>query len=184
MKSTVSGTACGQVPEDAEGSRHMDPNTLYDKLRIKKDLVTGFSILFSRFEYALKRTPPYALGDNRGVRADWCAFAKKHEDDFDSSKPDELQEAVEYLRSEPPNKQILRNKSLGWKAVEKQNISPLKQVVDAVRRVRNNLFHGGKFPVPSEKEPGRNRKLLQSCETILWELVLLNDEVRDKVHEP
>ena len=151
-----------------------DPNDLYDNLEIKKDLVTGFSILFSRFEYALKRTDKYLGGNEKRVWANWGKFAQDHKDLFDEEKTPELKSAVEYLQKHPPKKQILKNGKLGWKDVSKQNTPLLQQVLSAIGRVRNNLFHGGKF----QTDPGRNRDLLNSCVTVLEECLSLNEEVK------
>ena len=49
----------------------MNCDELYDQLHVEKRLVTDFSILFARFEYALKRSSKYAQGDENGVKADW-----------------------------------------------------------------------------------------------------------------
>lgn len=155
----------------------MNHNDLYQYLSIEKDLTTSFSILFSRFEYALKQTGKYATGDLNGVKADWDKFARDHAQQFDPNKTSELKTAIDYLKAKPPKKQILKNGSLDWKNVPNQNIPLLKLILDAVRRVRNNLFHGGKFQNGPEEEPGRDRELLNSCITVLKECLSLNSDV-------
>lgn len=64
----------------------MNPNDLYAHLDIEKDLVTGFSIMFSRLEYALKRSSSYALEKRNGVEANWKQFAIDHEEGFNRKK--------------------------------------------------------------------------------------------------
>lgn len=157
----------------------MDYNDLYQELEIEKDLTTGFTILFSRFEYALKRTPRYALGDDKGVKADWDRFARDYNGDFNSESTPALKAAVQYLKDPPPRKQIIKNGSLDWKDVLIENTPLLKQVLDSVRRVRNNLFHGGKFPDGPVEDPGRDNQLLESCTTVLEECISLDQEVHD-----
>jgi hypothetical protein len=153
---------------------------LYRLLDIDRNLVAEFSIVFSRFEYALKRTPPYAAGDEKGVKADWDKFAKDHDALFAQDTDKELKVAVGYLQSHPPEKQILRDNKLGWQHVCQQDVPPLQNLLLSVRRIRNNLFHGGKFPIPDGPvhEPGRDTALLQSCKTVLLKSLGLNDEVR------
>jgi hypothetical protein len=163
----------------------MDPNEFYSTLGIEKDLVTGFSILFSRFEYCLKRTPGYASGNEDGVQAKWDKFASDHHRFFNPQKTKQLTEAVEFLVKQPPCKQIFNNGALDWKPVEYQKAPLLLQLVNSVKRVRNNLFHGGKFPIPtgSVEDVGRNVRLLQSSITILEECLLLNDRIREFFYE-
>ena len=160
----------------------MDHNDLYQKLSLDKDLTTGFSILFSRFEYALKRTRRYAAGDENAVKADWDKFAQDHDSQFDSERTPELKAAIEYLNGNPPKKQILKDGLLDWKNVPPQNTPLLKQVLDAVRRVRNNLFHGGKFQNGPMEDPGRDSDLLRSCITVLEECLSLNNGVREQFY--
>ena len=155
----------------------IDPNDLYEKLNVEKDLVTGFSILFSRFEYALKRRG--YVRNNRGyVEVDWTRFAVDNAKKFGLLQHDDVKAAVEYLQERPPKQQVLRDgNSLGWEDRTLQGSSPLEHVIDAIKRVRNNLFHGGKFPMQPIEEPGRNKELLESCITILWACLELDKKL-------
>lgn len=153
----------------------MNANDLYQLLEIDKELATGFSIFFSRFEYALKRTTKYAVGDENDIHAKWNEFAKDHDSDFNPERTAKLKSAVGYLQAKPPKKQILKkNGTLGWKDVHRQNTSTLEQIICSIRRVRNNLFHGGKFPDGPIEEPGRDTELLQHCIIILNECLQLD----------
>lgn len=156
----------------------MNANELYRLLEIDKDLVTGFSIFFSRFEYALKRTTRYAVGNKNDVKADWDRFARDYNSSFTPERTAKLKSSIVYLEARPPKKQIVRSGTLGWKDVRQQNTQRLQQILCAVRRVRNNLFHGGKFPDGPIEEPGRDTRLLQSCMIILEECLRLDYEVR------
>ena len=163
----------------------MNPDELYSYLGIEKDLVIGFSILFSRLEYSLKRTFDYALGNENEVQANWDKFASDHNGSFNPHRTKQLSEAVACLVKNPPCKQVLKNGVLDWKPMESQNAPPLIELICSVRMVRNNLFHGGKFPIPtgSVDDVGRNVKLLQSSITILQECLLLNDGIRGFFYE-
>jgi hypothetical protein len=161
----------------------MNPNELYGYLDIDKEAVTGFSIFFSRFEYSLKRTLGYALVRNNGVEADWNKFAKDHSAAFDTKRTPQLHEAVEYLLSQPPLKQILNDGTLDWKHTQAQRVSLLQRLTESVRRVRNNLFHGGKFPNVDVQDPGRNETLIKSCIAVLEECLLLNGDVYERFHQ-
>lgn len=160
----------------------MNASELYGLLVIDKELVAIFFIVFSRFEYALKRTIKYAKKDRYGgAMADWKKFAKNHNSAFKPEQIPELKSAVDYIHTKPPKKQVIREGVLGWEEdVEHNDTSRLEQTLCAVRRVRNNLFHGGKFPmVGPVEDPGRDTILLESCMTILEECLKLDDEVRN-----
>lgn len=151
------------------------PNDLYDYLKVDKDLVTGFSIQFSRFEYALKRAGYCKQCKN--AKPDWKRFAQEHEKLFDAKKDGKLETAVQYLRAKPPKKQVQENGKLGWQAVEKKS-AQLEQILCWIKTIRNNLFHGGKFPSGPVDEPGRDTKLLENCVAILRECLSLDKEVQ------
>jgi hypothetical protein len=160
-----------------------DPNELYAYLEIDKEAVTGFSIFFSRFEYSLKRTRGYAKPrnnkDNR-VEADWAKFARNHNADFEPQKTAQLNRAVEYLLGQPPLQQILKNEVLEWEPTPvRKNVPFLKKLIDSVKTVRNNLFHGGKFISADVLDPGRDKCLIESCMAVLKACLLLDEGVRD-----
>jgi len=155
----------------------MNYDELYDQLHIEKRLVTDFSILFARFEYALKKSR-YAEGDENGIKANWDDFAQDHDSTFKDDKTEELRSSVQYLCKQPPKKQILRNGVLDWKPVSLNNVPLLQQLVMKVRRTRNNLFHGGKFDHGLLEEPGRDSDLLLSCMIILEECLSLDEGVQ------
>jgi len=163
----------------------IDYDQLYRCLGIDEHLAAGFFIVFSRFEYALKRTPGYASESTNDVRPDWDKFANDHDARFDRGRTDELETAVDYLLNNPPEKQVLSDGVLGWKPVPGENVPLLRQLLCVVRRVRNNLFHGGKFPPPfgPVAEPGRNSALLQSCVIVLEESLSLSRRVKANFHE-
>src|SRR4030095_10590367 len=78
--------------------------------------------------------------------------------------------ACDYLTSDPPQKQIVSERSLWWKATVRGNSESIEAyILRLVRTVRNNLFHGGKYPSPfgSVSDVGRNRQLLESAITVL-----------------
>ncbi len=139
--------------------------------------------MFSRLEYALKRTPEYAVERSshtiRWVEANWIQFARDHKDDFKPKRTEQLAKAVEYLLDHPPARQILEKGVLAWEPTVAQGNSDFEKLIYSVKGVRNNLFHGGKFPIKPAKDPGRDKRLLESCNEILKECLLLNDNIRN-----
>ena len=103
-----------------------------------------------------------------------------HDNDsaFNPERTEELRHAVQYLRKQPPKKQVLTGGELDWKPVPLNNVPLLQQLLMAVRRTRNNLFHGGKFQQGLLEEPGRDRTLLLSCITVLEECLSLDEQVQ------
>ena len=99
--------------------------------------------VFARFEYALK-----AAGFHHGAgRAEpnWEKFARSIGSTLDEPDTKKLQEAVQYILEHPPKKQVIKNDKIDWYEVEPDHISRTELILLFVRRVRNNLFHGGKF---------------------------------------
>jgi len=136
----------------------------YKQLGIDRALVSRFFIVFSRLEYALKRTgsTKYARGDENWVEANWTAFASEVDSRFRPEKTAALSQAVEYIEHHPPLKQVLASHRLDFKPVVEDTGVRLNNLLLAVRRARNNLFHGGKFPDPTGpiKDPGHDKDLL------------------------
>jgi hypothetical protein len=92
------------------------------------DLVRDFFVFFSRFEYALKRAG-YFKGNEKRADADWDRFAISLRDMFDPEKSSELNSAVDYLTTRPPQKQVVRNESLTWDPVAQSNGEALPEYV-------------------------------------------------------
>lgn len=125
----------------------------------------------------------YALGKKNGVVADWEKFARDHDKSFDRERTEDLDTAVEYLLHEPPLKQVLNNGALDWKSTKVENVPLFLQLIRSVGRVRNNLFHGGKFPSMDVIDPGRNTDLLKSSIVILQECLCLNERVGELFYQ-
>lgn len=116
---------------------------------------------FARIEYALK-----AAGFHNGegkASADWNKFACSVKGllEHDST----IAEAVKYMKEQPPKMQVVRDGLLKWE-VAAPDASDTHELLLCVRRVRNNLFHGGKF---NEHwfEPERSVPLLRHSLSIL-----------------
>ena len=120
--------------------------------------------IFARFEYALK-----AAGLHNGDGAaepNWRAFAESVAGIFESPSDANFKAAVGYVLHHPPKKQIIKDGSLAWSEVAPNTDLRSDLVLQYVRRVRNNLFHGGKFN-GRWFEPERSEQLLSHSMTIL-----------------
>lgn len=142
-------------------------DAVFNFLKMPPDLACDFLGIFARSEYALKAAD-FARGDEKQAEADWDTFAQAIADDFDLSKNPNLWTAVDYLLTKPPKKLILKNQTLEFfDAPPDKNQRKAQQALLMVRRVRNNLFHGGKFlPVPAG-DPDRDKLLVEHSLTVL-----------------
>jgi hypothetical protein len=139
--------------------------TIVDRLRVPKKLTLAFFGAFSRFEYALKRAK-YVKGQGAHVLPDWIRFGKDLSG-LGAATLAPVLEACPYLQANPPKRQVLRDGELDWDDLL-GNKSQIENVLLYVRTVRNNLFHGGKFPrTGSVEEPLRNKKLITECLAVL-----------------
>ena len=80
---------------------------------LDEHLVYEFFQTFARFEAALKRTSGYLDGNEKHARANWDAFARDIQNKFRVARGTPLWDAVNYLESNPPQKQVVRNKGVG-----------------------------------------------------------------------
>ncbi|MYH31831.1 MAG: hypothetical protein F4137_24010 [Acidobacteria bacterium] len=133
-------------------------------------LATDLFRMFARFEYALKAAGFYQRATPRddAAKPDWTQFAQSVRDVLNHPADTELQEAIEYILGHPPQKQIIRDETLGWREALPRTTPGDRAdlVLVLVRRVRNNLFHGGKFST-QWFDPIRSEMLLRHSLTIL-----------------
>lgn len=113
-------------------------------------LAADFFVIFSRFEFALKQSGQYAIGNDQGVDADWDGFARDLGPAFFQHVNDKGLAPI--LVGKPPMKQVkLADGSLGWR-----DMGRVKSTADlflAIRRARNNLIHGAKYHDAGDGRP-------------------------------
>ena len=155
---------------------------LFKNLKINKDLVVEFFIYFSRFEYALKRAE-YIRGNSKGAEAYWDKFVDEIKEAFDAKINTELEEAVKYLLSNPPKKQVLYEGRLSWKDNRRnKGESNIKYLLRLVRTVRNNLFHGSKFREVFDGQ-ARDERLIKSSLVLLKTCLELKKDLNNYFFE-
>ncbi len=157
--------------------------TITDCLKVKKTYAEQFFYIFSRSEYALKASG--FLENKDYVSANWQKFAKKIRPDFNENKSDAFKQAVEYIKKSPPKKQAIVDGHLEWQDFPLDKNTPtIHFLVTMICRIRNNLFHGGKFEHGSSKEISRDTKLIKHSILILCELMEIDDKVKHYFHQP
>jgi len=143
-----------------------------------REIVFTYLFLFSRFEYALKKCK-YTHRENNGVSANWECFIKNVKEDFNKDRTEELSDSVTCLLDNPPQAQILdENGNLVFKRHVSTDQGPVPlRLYNCLRIVRNNLFHGGKYPGNPVSDTARDKKLLQCCITILNDFIQLDSSI-------
>jgi hypothetical protein len=114
------------------------------------------------------------------AEANWDRFAAEIRDAFDQRMKSDptFCESVNYLTQHPPKEQRATAGELSWR--EKPAVPPggSNAVLLYVRRVRNNLFHGGKFS-HSWIDPDRSARLIRASLEVLRACLVLSDRVRN-----
>lgn len=148
-------------------------------------LAWAFFVFFSRFEYALKRSPGYMMKIEGKPIPNWKKFATDYESEFAKVTTSNVLLSIEYFLADPPREQAIVDNKLGFKGAEhcqdKQHL--LFWLIEKVRIIRNNLFHGGKFPGTKIAEPSRDRQLVSGAITILDACLYFNRDVKDRFLE-
>ncbi|WP_299736921.1 hypothetical protein [uncultured Roseobacter sp.] len=131
-----------------------------------------FVRIIIRFEYALKEIGYYRAGSGEGAEVCWDQFVNNRLGPAFFERIKEAQVAATIL-AKPPSKQVVVNGSLDWKAgVVPNNIQDL---FVAIRRVRNNLLHGGKG---GDVDHDRNADLVSESIAVLLEALRVDEDLR------
>jgi len=142
-------------------------------------LAWHFFVFFSRMEYALKRSGKYLMPVEK-AEPNWDKFGSDHDEAFRDSLSDPTQNAVDYIVANPPRYQIRQDGRMNWSEPRQRGTGPLLiWLFLCIRTVRNNLFHGGKFPLIPIGDPSRDRNLLMNALVILNASLELDQEVRN-----
>lgn len=144
-------------------------NIPFDMTSIRNShVIYNFFITFSIFEFSLKELGfrlSTRFGDVEGVKPDWNRFARETLADFNYLVDDKLKNAVSYLANNPPKHQILSQGCLEWVNTPKSaGENDSQYLLRLIKTVRNNLFHGGKYPY----DPIRDTILLDNSLVILF----------------
>lgn len=136
------------------------------------DLATELFRVFAQFEYCLKVTGYCVAGSGDAANPDWTRFARELSPLSGEADPD-VATAITYVLRHPPKKQVYVDNVLQWRVVAPQAENENDLIFLYVRRVRNNLFHGGKFN-GRFFDPERSRELLEHSITILMAAIFMS----------
>ncbi len=143
-------------------------------------LAFQFFKLFAQYEYALKAMGYATSGRNRQAEPDWDRFANQVGALVMDVQDQEIQDARQYILDTPPKRQVWVDNEVQWEVVANLERSP--QILFAhIRRVRNNLYHGGKFN-GRWIDPDRSQELIGKSLKVLRALVALNPDLSNAIN--
>ena len=156
----------------------MSPITSIEEIARSEDRARAivFFLFFARFEYALKRAGFTCKGEV--AMADWTKYARSIASLLTENNEERFKGAVALFQSEPPKKQVVSGGRLSWRADHETGSFDLVRVLLLVCRVRNNLFHGGKFPEGPEADISRDEKLLDAGIAIMQGCLDFDEHLR------
>jgi hypothetical protein len=153
-----------------------EASKLIDSLHLDRELVLEFFTFFSRFEYSLKRS---GFRKKDKAEPNWDCYANSLRGLFGQVKDQAFREAVAFLLKEPPKTQVISGDDLDWSdTLPGDGQHHERYVLRLVSTVRNNLFHGGKYPVGPIDDVARNQNLLRAAITVLDQCLELSERVR------
>ena len=135
----------------------------FDDLHIDRALVSEFFATFARFEYAMKARG-FCRRDRFGnALPDWNELKGQLGGPISAAVTS--CETSAYLLEEPPQVQKYVGGYPEFKAVSLAGATVGAQALEAAKRVRNNLFHGGKHTPHSS--PERDTRLIRGALNVL-----------------
>lgn len=142
-------------------------------------LAYRFFKLFAQCEYALKALGYGRAATGNAAEADWDRFANEIGIALMQEQSANVVEARTYLLEKPPKRQVWVNGDVEW-AVVPNNERSAQILFAHIRRVRNNLYHGGKFH-DRWIDPDRSEELISRSILLLQHLVNTNEHLREAV---
>lgn len=144
-----------------------------------------FFTLFARFEYSMKAVGICCVRHAKksgAVEADWDKLALRVHGLLSASNDPALKEACTYLLETPPKRQDLINGELTWREVPVDKGNTSADLFVYICRVRNNLFHGGKFRGRQLADSERSVELIRHSQTVLRAILELLPELGEAFH--
>lgn len=148
----------------------------FKDLQIATELVCEFFGVFARFEYSLKATA-YCTGDRYGnAFPDWRELKEKLGQPVSEIETDRVVEAIAYLLEEPPQVQMYVDGQPEFMERDLDGENSGAKAIEAAKRVRNNLFHGGKHTPHSP--PERDTRLIETSLTVIEACLSVDEQLK------
>ncbi|HGM4775176.1 TPA: hypothetical protein ACKPXU_001842 [Serratia marcescens] len=143
-------------------------------------LAYDFFKCFSTAEYALK-VSGFFKKKNRHLYeadADWDSFSNEQSTVGIVSDAN-LRNSVRFILDNPPKKQVIVMGVIDWAENIPDEKTDSQLLFIYIRRIRNNLFHGGKFGNGQWFEPQRSQALMEAAIEIIEASMTASKMVRD-----
>ena len=129
--------------------------------------------IMMRLEFALKDAGYCAPGNCGAAEVEWDRYAKEKLGVAFWTRIKGCSQ-IKVLIDSPPKKQVIdAAKTLKWAGVGA--VMSIQELVGAVRRVRNNLFHGGKSGDP---DSDRNAELFEATLFVIDQILQEDSELQ------
>ena len=137
-----------------------------------------FFSLFARFEYAMKAVG-FRRKTNGRIQLLWNDMADSVKECLIDKNNTDLQSAISYILSHPPMREDLVKDELKWVEAKANRGDEKYDLFVYICRVRNNLFHGGKYKGKYLSDPERSLELIEHCSTVLNACLEANDDLNE-----
>ena len=137
-----------------------------------------FFTLFARFEYAMK-VVGFRRRNNRRIDLLWNDMADSIMGHLTDEKNADLRTAISYILMKPPKKQDLVDDEIIWVDANANRGNEIYDLFVYICRVRNNLFHGGKYKGRYLSDPERSLELIAHCSTVLNACLEANHQLNE-----
>jgi hypothetical protein len=159
----------------------IDFNTLNQALQIDRELFFQFSLAFSRLEYSAKDQGFVTEQANRvgqDLKVDWNSLANRIAPEFEIVLANDaaVRAAATYIEEHPPKKQMQVAGIAQFIDARPQFPSQTQNLMVYLRRIRNNLFHGGKGFMSEQLD--RDERLLESGLRLIGAIVECDPRIR------
>lgn len=134
---------------------------------------------FAQYEYALKVLGYVSAGPRKQAEPNWDKFSNEVGGLIMDSSNEKTTKAINYIQNHPPKRQVLEDEGISWENVSSSDKSP-QMLFSHIRRIRNNLYHGGKFH-SRWIAPDRSKELIESALIILEALQKEHAELSEAI---
>ncbi len=138
--------------------------------------------LFARLEFALKQFPRFVSGNEGEVPyAQWSAFDSHIKNKIAPHTSAEDREVLLGSAGNPPPRkmEIGPSKKIIFVDIPLGGTTDDAKLMEAARRVRNNLVHGGKENKVQERYAGHDQRLVKAAANVMDAAIAADPDIAD-----
>lgn len=129
-------------------------------------LINCFFRTFAQYESSLKRKGFYLTDRFGNINVDWDRFANEVIQRSFINDLGNNSHAADFIFTNPPRKQFFDGEKISWTEPSIGDKS-VQALIGYICRIRNNLFHGGKFNSSGDIRSQRDEDLIKNSLVIL-----------------